>query len=155
MAKFPTTVEKSVTVKVPVERAYKYLWDVVGSSPCIPGLDTCTPTGDADTYEFIYQERSAGPVTMIVRYTAEYETNGKDKITFRSAAGADDNTDVDGEIRLKAAGPESTKITLKQMLAPDTPVPRLLQSFLTSFVEKEAAEAAKVYLQNVKDALES
>jgi len=41
MAKFPTDVEGSVTVKVPIEKAYKYLWDVVRSSQCTPGLASC------------------------------------------------------------------------------------------------------------------
>jgi len=44
---------------------------------------------------------------------------------------------------------------LKQTLAPDTPVPRLLQGFLRSFVEKEAAEGLKEYLANIKRALEA
>ena len=57
MAKFPTEVESSVTVKVPIEKAYKYLWDVVGSSKCIPGLASCKKVAP-DTYRFVYEERS-------------------------------------------------------------------------------------------------
>jgi carbon monoxide dehydrogenase subunit G len=153
MAKFPTEVERSVTVKVPLERTYAYLWDVVASARCIPGIDSCKRVGD-NTYRFLYQERSTGPVSMTVQYTSRYETNGKDRITFETISAAKDNTDASGTIKLQAVGPDSTKIVLRQMVAPDTPVPRLLQSLIRSFVEKEAADAVKEYLANIKRALE-
>ena len=153
MAKFPTEVERSVTVKAPLEKAYGYLWDVVGSSACIPGLNKCKRVGE-DTYHFLYEERSTGPISMVVRYTARYEGNGKDRIRFEGTAAKDDNTDVTGVIRLAPSGPDSTRITLRQTLAPDTPVPRLLQGLIRSFVESEAADAVKQYLANVKPALE-
>ena len=153
MAKFPTEVERSVTVKVPLEKAYSYLWDVVGSSECIPGLDKCKRVGN-DTYNFLYEERSTGPVSMIVRYTARYEGNGKDRITFEGTGADGDNTDVTGLIRLQSSGPDSTRVTLRQTLAPDTPVPRLLQGLIRSFVESEAADAVKQYLANIKRTLE-
>ena len=154
MPKFPTEVERSVTAKVPLARAYAYLWDVVGSSPCIPGIDTCKRVGD-DTYRFVYEERSSGPVSMTVQYTARYESNGVDKISFEGINAKGDNTDVSGVIRLQSSGAEATKISLRQTLAPDTPVPRLLQGFLKSYVEKEAAEAVQQYLANVKRQLEA
>ena len=154
MAKFPTTVERSVTIKAPIARVYEYIWDVIGSSPCIPGIDNCSAV-ENDTYRFVFEERSAGPVSMVVQYTARYEGNGSDSIHFQGIAASGDNTDVDGTIRLKGSGADSTKVTLKQTLAPDTPVPRLLQGFLSSFVEKEAAEAAKQYLANLKKTLEA
>ncbi|HVN84856.1 MAG TPA: SRPBCC family protein [Candidatus Binatia bacterium] len=154
MAKFPTEAERSVTVKVPIEHAYQFLWDVVGSSDCIPGVDTCTRVGD-DTYRFVYQERSTGPVSLTVQYTAHYKGNGKDEIRFEGIAAKGDNTDVTGVIKFKSAGPGATKVTLKQTLAPDTPVPRLLQGLIRSFVEREAADAMKQYLANVKQTLES
>src|SRR6266571_274316 len=103
MAKFPTEVERSVTVKVPLARAYAYLWDVVGSSPCIPGIDTCKRVAE-DTYRFVYAERSTGPVSMVVRYTARYEGNGTDRIAFEGTSRSGDNTDVSGVIRLQASG---------------------------------------------------
>ena len=153
MAKFPTEVERSVTAKVPLARAYAYLWDVVGSSECIPGIDSCKRVSDA-TYRFVYEERSSGPISMTVQYTARYETNGVDTIAFTGISAKGDNTDVSGEIRLHASGADATKISLRQTLAPDTPVPRLLQGLLKSYVEKEAAEAVKLYLANVKRQLE-
>ena len=91
---------------------------------------------------------------MVVRYTARYEGNGKDRITFEGTGAGDDNTDVTGLIRLQPSGPESTRITLRQTLAPDTPVPRLLQGLIRSFVDSEAADAAKQYLANIKRTLE-
>jgi len=154
MAKFPTEVERSVTAKVPLARAYAYLWDVVGSSECIPGIDTCKRVGD-DTYRFVYEERSTGPVSMTVQYTARYDGNGTDRISFEGTNAKGDNTEVNGVIRLQASGTDATKISLRQTLAPDTPVPRLLQGFLKSYVEKEAAEALKQYLANLKRQLES
>jgi carbon monoxide dehydrogenase subunit G len=154
MAKFPTDVERSVTVKAPLARAYEFLADVVGSSTCIPGIDECSAVG-ADTYRFIYRSVSTGPVSMAVRYTSRYRLNGKDTIEFESIGADGDNTDVTGTIRLEPAGANSTRITLRQSLAPDTPVPRLVQGLIRSFVEKEAAHAVERYLENVKNALES
>jgi carbon monoxide dehydrogenase subunit G len=153
MAKFPTEVERSVTVKVPLERAYAYLWDVVGSAKCIPGLATCKRVA-ADTFRFIYEERSTGPVSLSVQYTARYASDGKATISFASTTAKGDNTDVDGELRLQKSGAGATKITLRQTLAPDTPVPRLLQGLVRGMVEKEAGAAAAEYLSNVKRALE-
>jgi carbon monoxide dehydrogenase subunit G len=154
VSKFPTEVEKSITIKVPLARAYEFMWDVVGSSICIPGLKSCKQVGD-DTYRFTYEERSTGPVSLVVQYTARYEGNGKDRITFAGTEAKGDNTEVKGLIRLQAAGEGATKLTLKQMLAPDTPVPRLLQGLIRSFVEGEAADAVKQYLAGVKQELES
>jgi carbon monoxide dehydrogenase subunit G len=154
MAKFPTEVERSVTAKVPLARAYAYFWDVVGSSACVPGIDSCKRVGD-DTYRFVYEERSSGPVSMTVQYTARYEGNGVDKISFEGVNAKGDNTDVSGVIRLQASGTDATKISLRQTLAPDTPVPRLLQGLLKSYVESEAATALKQFLANVKQQLEA
>ena len=154
MAKFPTEAEHSITVHVPLARAYKYLWDVVASSECVPGLKSCKKTGAKDTYHFHFEERTTGPLSMTVRYTAKYEGNGKDFITFKSIGGKDDNTDIDGSLSLHASGPKATKVTLRQMTAPDTPVPRLLQSLVRSFVESETSDAVKQYLHNMKANIE-
>jgi carbon monoxide dehydrogenase subunit G len=153
MAKFPTEVERSIDVRVPAEKAYAFLWDVVGSARCIPGIDRCDGAG-ADTYRFLYQERSAGPVSMTVRYTSRYETNGRDEISFESVAANDDNTDAAGTIRIVPTATGS-RITLRQRLAPDTPVPRLVQGMIRSFVEREAEKGVDEYLANVKRALET
>lgn len=152
MAKFPTEVERFVTVKVPMARAYEYLWDVIGSFHCIPGIASCVRVGD-DTYRFVYEERSMGPISMVVRYTARYEGNGKDTIQFEGGTAEDDNTDVNGVIRLEPDG-DATRVVVKQMAAPDTPVPRLLQGMVRSFAEREAGTALEKYLANVKRALE-
>jgi len=136
-----------------MRRAYEYLWDVVGSSSCIPGLDSCKPVGK-DTYRFVYQERSTGPVSIVVRYTARYQSNSIDQITFEGTAAKGDNTDVSGLIQLRASGADATRITLRQTIAPDTPIPWLLQGLVRSFVEREAAEGLQQYLANVKKALE-
>jgi len=152
MAKFPTTVEKSVTIKAPIGKVYAYLWDAVGSSCCIAGVDHCKKVG-ADTYCFVFETKSVGPVSMNVRYTAKYKGNGTDKITFKTFGAEGDNTDVEGTARLKANG-DSTRIVLKQMTAPDTPVPRLVQGMLRSFVESEAEDTIKQFLANLKRNLE-
>jgi len=153
MAKIPTEVERSVTVRVPLARAYAYLWDVVGSSACVPGLASCTSVAP-DTYRFVYEERSTGPVSMVAQYTARYDGNGVDRIAFEGTAATGDNTEVRGVIELRAGGPEATHVTLRQHLAPDTPVPRLLHGLVRSFVEREASDAVASYLANVKRALE-
>ncbi len=107
-----------------------------------------------NTYRFVFEERSAAGITMKVQYTAAYDGDGKGSITFVTAEGKGDNTDVDGHLRLQKAGP-GTKITLRQMVAPDTPVPSLLQRLVKSFAEKEASATVKDYLANVKEALEA
>lgn len=151
MAKFPTETEQSIVVAAPIERVYAYLWDVAGSAVCIPGIDRCDNVGP-DTYRFLYKPRSTGPVSMTVQYTAKYRGNGRDDIVFEGISAGDDNTDVKGQLRLKAEG-AGTRITLKQRLAPDTPVPMLLQSLIRSFVEAETAGAAREYLDNLGKAL--
>ena len=153
MAKIPTDVERSITVNVPVARAYAYSWDVVGSSACIPGLASCTNVA-GDTYCFVYQERSTGPVSMVAQYTARYDGNGTDRIAFEGTAAAGDNTEVRGVITLRASRPDATHVTLSQHLAPDTPVPRLLHGLVRSFVDREASGAVAPYLDNVKRELE-
>jgi hypothetical protein len=104
MAKFPTEVDESVTIAAPRQRVYAYLWDVVGASRCVPDLATCERVGP-DTYHFVSRERSAGPVSMVARYTARYEGNGVDTIRFESLPNESDNTDVRGDCsRGRSAG---------------------------------------------------
>lgn len=148
MAKFPTEVTESIVVPVALTETYAFFWDVVGSARCIPGLDYCEKTAD-DVYRFVFEERSTGPVSMCVRYTARYSGNGTDEIRFVGSGAAGDNTDVDGTIGLERVDVDHTRVTLRQMLAPDTPVPRLLQSLVRSFVQGEAATAVSTYLANV------
>jgi hypothetical protein len=116
MAKIPTDVERSITIRVPTARACAHLRDVVGSS--------------------------------------RYEGNGTDTITFTGIAAKGENTDVSGRIVLRASGTDATHVVLRQRLAPDTPVPRLLHGLVHSFVEKEAADGVHRYLAGVKRALE-
>jgi carbon monoxide dehydrogenase subunit G len=153
MAKFPTEVERSIDVDIAPDRAYSYLADVVGSSPCVPGLDRCEAVG-TDTYRFTFEERSTGPISMIVCYTARYDRNGKDTISYRGTGAPGDNTDVEGTIRIEPHG-SGTRITMQQKVAPDTPVPRLVQGLVRSFVEREATAAVDEYLANVSRALKS
>jgi carbon monoxide dehydrogenase subunit G len=138
---------------VPVNDAYRYLWDVLGSSKCVPGLEQCKRVGK-DTYQFVFEERKTGPVSVVAQYTAKYEGNGKDVIAFKGTGAKGDNTDVNGSIRLRPHSDGGTKIILRQMLAPETPVPRLFQSVVRSFVEKESSAAVGEYLSNIKKALE-
>jgi carbon monoxide dehydrogenase subunit G len=154
MAKFPTEVERSVSVRVPPARAYAFFWDVAGSARCIPGIDRCDTVGE-NTYRFVYQERSTGPISLVVRYTARYTGNGTDEIRFHGIAAPDDNTDVDGLIRLAPKGTDATRVVLRQTIAPDTPVPWLLQGLIRSFVQKESDTAVGDYLAAVKRTLES
>lgn len=152
MAKFPTEVTESVVVPVGLAEAYAFFWDVVGSARCIPGLDRCEKTTD-DVYRFVFEERSTGPVSMCVTYTARYTGNGTDEIRFVGTSADGDNTDVDGTIRLERVDADHTRVTLRQTLAPDTPVPRLLQGLIRSFVQGEAATAVSTYLANVTEKL--
>src|SRR5574337_762204 len=105
MAKFPAEAEKSITVKAPAARTYKFLWDVMQSAHCIPGLVDCKRVR-TNTYEFQYREITAGPVRHVARYTARYEGNGTDRITFTSVPASDGNTEIDGVFQLQAQGPD-------------------------------------------------
>ena len=153
MAKFPTEVEQSVTVQVPLAKVYKHLWDVVGSSRYIPGLAGCERVAK-DTYRFTYDEKAKGPVKLVVRYTVRYTGNGTNEITFECTGAQDDNTDASGTFRLKPHGDKATRIALRQMVAPEVPIPRLMQSLIKPFVEREAADGVREYLANVKRGLE-
>jgi hypothetical protein len=93
-------------------------------------------------------------LSMAVRYTARYRGNGKTTIEFESISADGDNTDVRGVIRLEHSESDATRITVRQALAPDTPVPRLLQSLVRSYVDSGAARALERYLDHVKHALE-
>jgi carbon monoxide dehydrogenase subunit G len=139
-------------MKVPIEQAYEFFWKVVESAHCIVGIDRCEKAGK-NTYRFTFEERSTGPVSLAIRYTAKYQGNGTDEISFESTGAEGDNTDVSGRIRLKAAG-DGTKVVIWQRLAPDTPVPSLLQGFIRSYVEKEAGEGVRQFLANAKKELE-
>jgi carbon monoxide dehydrogenase subunit G len=153
MAKFPTEVTESVVVPVPLTEAYAFFSDVPTSARCIPSLDRCEPNGEENVYRFVFEERTTGPVSMCVTYTARYVTNGTDRVDFESIGAPGDNTDVNGTISLETVDAGHTRITARQMLAPDTPVPRLLQGFIKSFVESEATKAARGYLANVAQRL--
>ena len=154
MAKFPTEVDESVTIAAPLERVYAYFWDVVGSSRCVPDLATCERVGP-DTYRFVSRERSAGPVSMVARYTARYEGNGVDRIRLESLPVEGDNTDIHGTIVLEGTSENGTRVRLTQTIAPDTPVPRLVQGLVRSFVQREAAASVRGFLGNIQRELET
>src|SRR5262245_13308978 len=154
MAKFPTDVDESVTIAVPRERVYAYLWDVVDSSRCGPDLATCERVGP-DTYRFVSREGSAGPVSMVARYTARYEGNGVDRIRFESVAVEGDNTDVRGTIVLEGTAENGTQVRLTQTIAPDTPVPRLVQGVIRSVVQREASSSVRGFRGNVQQEIET
>jgi uncharacterized membrane protein len=154
MAKFPTDVDESVTIAAPRERVYRYFWDVAGSSHCVPDLATCERVG-SDTYHFVSRERSAGPVSMTARYTARYEGNGVDRIQFESLPTEGDNTDIRGAIVFEPAAGNATRVHFTQTIAPDTPVPRLMQGLIRSFVQREAALAVHGFLDNVRREMET
>jgi carbon monoxide dehydrogenase subunit G len=148
MAKFPTEVTESVVVPVPLAEAYAFFADVPTSARCIPGIDRCE-VGEPDVYRFVFEERSTGPVSMCVTYTARYTGNGTDRVDFESIGAPGDNTDVNGTISLESLDAGHTRVTARQMIAPDTPVPRLLQGLIKSYVAGEATAAARGYLANV------
>ena len=156
MAKFPTTSSAEITVATTMKKAYAFLWNVGDEAHrlCVDGLEKCDECGD-DTYLFVFEPKSAGPVSIDIRYTSHYEGNGKDRIDFKSVDAEGDNTEVEGHLALSSAGRGKTTIRIEQTIAPETPVPRLVQSLVRSIAESEAAEGVKQYLEKVKAALES
>lgn len=153
MAKFPTDVEGSITVRVPLTRVYTYLSDISASAACIPGLERCEKVGD-DTYRFVYARRQYGPVSMVPRYTSRFEGNGRDRIRAAATCAEGDNTEGSGSLRLQARGEAVTRIVMRQKIIPETPLPRLAQGLVRSFVENEARQAVQQYLSRVKEVLE-
>ena len=153
MAKFPTEVERRVVARVPLARAYSYLLDVGGTSKWIPSIARCEKV-DAQTWRFISKERSVGPLSLGIRYTARYEGNGVDHISFRSVEAEGDNAEIEGTLALRALADGTTEIHLHQRIAPDTPVPRLMQGMLRSFVEREASSEVDSFLEGVRRTLE-
>ena len=127
---------------------------ILSTSHCVPDLATCERVGP-DTYRFVSRERSAGPVSMVAIYTARYEGNGVDTIRFESLPLEGENTDVRGVIALEEAAEAATRVRFTQTIAPDTPVPRLLQGLIRSFVEREAASAVRGFLDNVRREVEA
>jgi hypothetical protein len=91
---------------------------------------------------------------MVARYTARYEGNGIDTIRFESLPLDGDNTDVRGVIAVEEAE-AATRVRFTQTIAPDTPVPRLLQGLIRSFVQREAASAVRGFLDNVRREVEA
>ena len=143
-----------MTIAAPRERVYAYLWDVVGSSRCVPDLATCERVSP-DTYRFISRERSAGPVSIVARYTARYEGNGVDRTHFESLPVEGDNTDVRGTIVLERTAETATRVRFTQTIAPDTPVPRLVQGVIRSFVQREGAASVRGFLGNIRREMET
>src|SRR5262249_8476893 len=120
---------------------------------CVPDLATCERVGP-DTYRFVSRERSAGPVSMVARYTAHYEGNGVDRIRFESLPVEGDNTDVRGTIVLEQPAETATGLRFTATMRPGAPVPRLVQGLIRSFVEREAASAVRGFLGNVQREME-
>jgi len=125
-----------------------------GRRAACPIWPTCERVGP-DTYRFISRERSAGPVSMVARYTARYEGNGVDRIRFESLSVEGDNTDVRGTIVLERTAETATRVRLTQTIAPDTPVPRLVQGVIRSFVQREAVASVRGFLGNVRREMET
>ncbi len=85
----------------------------------------------------------------------EYEGNGVDSIRFESIPAEGDNTDIRGTTVLEPAAKTATRVHFTQMIAPDTPVPRLVQGPIRSFVQREAASAVRGFLSNVRREMEA
>ena len=125
-----------------------------GRRAACPIWPTCERVGP-DTYRFISRERSAGPVSIVARYTARYEGNGVDRTHFESLPVEGDNTDVRGTIVLERTAETATRVRLTQTIAPDTPVPRLVQGVIRSFVQREAVASVRGFLGNVRREMET
>jgi hypothetical protein len=91
----------------------------------------------------------------VARYTAHYEGNGVDAIRFESIPIEGDNTEVRGSIALESTPEAATRVRFTQTIAPDTPVPRLLQGLIRSFVQGEASSAVRGFLDNVRREMEA
>lgn len=155
MSRFPTRAEKSIVIAAPASAVYSYVWNVASACRGIPGLSV-SRHGAEDTYRFEYSNDSQGPVTLQVRYTAKFIGNGKDKIRyFSSPTDGEDTAEVEGCVLIREIGPGKAQLTLRQELAPETPVPRFLPNLLRAYVQTEATAAVEAYLRNAKRNLES
>ena len=60
-----------------------------------------------------------------------------------------------GTLVLERAEQTGTRVRLTQMIAPDTPVPRLVQGLIRSFVQREVASSVRGFLGNVQREMET
>lgn len=145
-------IERAVLVAAPLERTYALLWDVPASMRGMPGLTHCERVGP-DRYRFVHVELAAGTLRVAPRYTADYRGNGRDRIAFTPVRDPDDVLEVEGELRLAPGRRGGTRVELRQRLAAELPVPRLLRGRARSLGEREAGRVIERFLAGVREAL--
>lgn len=151
MAKIPCKVKKSIQINASLEDVYDYLLDVSKSSECYDNLESVEKVDD-ETYRWLMKEKDYGPLKFQVRYVLTYATNDVDRISWKSTG--EGNTDVDGEVALKAVGDGATEVTVTNNLASDIPIPRLMKALAKPMATKELERTIDKYLKNLKAMLE-
>ncbi|MFC1890242.1 SRPBCC family protein, partial [Thermodesulfobacteriota bacterium] len=143
--------KKSIRIKASLEDVYNYLLDVSKSSECYDNLESVEKVDD-ETYRWLMKEKDYGPLKFQVRYVLTYASNDVDCISWKSTG--EGNTDVDGEVVLKAVGDGATEVTVTNNLASDIPIPRLMKAVAKPMATKELERTIDTYLKNLKATLE-
>ena len=151
MTKIPTKTNKTIRVKAPLKKVFDYMSDVTESSKCQPGVEKVEEIDDR-TYRWTQKEKDYGPVKFQVTYTLHYDTNDKDRITWKSTG--EGNTDVEGGVWLKAIDDKTTEVKVENALASDVPIPRLMKAVAKPIANKELEKTVNAYLENLKKAIE-
>lgn len=151
MAKIPCKAKKSIRINASLKDVYDYLLDVEKSSECYDNLESVEKVND-ETYRWLMKEKDYGMLKFQVKYVLTYATNDVDCITWKSTG--EGNTDVDGEVALKAHGDDVTEVTVTNNLASDIPIPRLMKAIAKPMATKELEKTIDTYLKNLKAALD-
>ena len=151
MVKIPCKAKNSIQIKAPVEEVYNYLLDVSESSKCYDNLISVEKVDD-HTYRWVMKEKDYGPIKFQNRYTLTYTSNDVDRIGWKSTG--EGNTDVGGEVTLRAVGKRASEVTVTNSLASDIPIPKLMKALAKPMATKELERTIDTYLKNLKAALE-
>ena len=151
MTKIPTSTTQSIQVKAPLDKVFEFVSDVMKSSECQPGVEKVEEIGER-VYRWTQKEKEYGPIKFQVLYALRYETNEKDRISWKSTG--EGNTEVEGNVTLRAVDDGTTEVTINNALTTDAPVPRLMKAMAKPIANKELESTVNKYLGNLKKAIE-
>lgn len=145
MTMISATEERTLTVRAPVSEVHAFF--------CDPAL-LREVTADVESFEqidkqrarFVLVEKVEKGVHFRADYTVEYESQGQDRVTWRSVAG---NMTVEGEVKLRAIDSASTEIQYRETVAPDLPITKLTAMLFKPIVARELRQDIAKFLERV------
>jgi carbon monoxide dehydrogenase subunit G len=145
-----SSVQKSVSLNVPLERAFAFLVDVEKSGKLWDGIEKIEKTGD-NRYRWVLTERSTAGLKFKGDYVCQYANNGKDEITWSYVSG---NMKSSGRYRLTASG---STVTLNMSIdsEADAPIPSLMKAVAKPFAQSELNKGVDSFVVNLRRTLEA